>query len=159
ATGSSAFVPPLAGLYGSDAERSSPISNPRRPMKQGAFVFRTLDDCEGIAKYAEKSNRAAVIGGGLLGLEAAPGLRSRGLETHVVHLMGHLMEVQLDEQAGEVLRRSMEEMGVRVYLERKTTAILGNGQVTGLQFDDGSELDCEMVVISAGIRPNTQLAK
>jgi nitrite reductase (NADH) large subunit len=149
ATGSSAFIPPVEGLK----------SDERDGYKAGVFVFRTLDDCDGIAKYAEKTKRAVVIGGGLLGLEAARGLLNRGLETHVVHLMGHLMEVQLDGQAGRMLKRSMEEMGVAVHLEKQTTAILGNGHVTGLQFKDGSTLDCELVVISAGIRPNAQLAK
>ncbi|MGH9840947.1 MAG: nitrite reductase large subunit NirB [Blastocatellia bacterium] len=148
-TGSSAFVPPMEGLK----------SEERNGYKDGVFVFRTLDDCDGIANYAENAKRAAVIGGGLLGLEAARGLAGRGLETHVVHLMGHLMEVQLDGQAGRMLRRSMEQMGVRVHLEKATTAILGNGHVTGLQFKDGSMLDCDMVVISAGIRPNAQLAR
>src|SRR5262249_2938789 len=83
ATGSSAFVPPLAGLHCSDEGQNSPTPSSQPPMKQGVFVFRTLDDCDGIAKYAEKTKRAAVIGGGLLGLEAARGLASRGLETHV----------------------------------------------------------------------------
>jgi len=159
ATGSSAFVPPVEGLYRSEEESESAIRNPQSAFKEGVFVFRTLDDCDGMAKYAENVKRAAVIGGGLLGLEAARGLLNRGLETHVVHLMSHLMEVQLDGQAGQTLQRSMEQLGVRVHLEKATTAILGNGRVTGLQFKDGSTLDCEMVVISAGIRPNTQLAK
>ena len=101
----------------------------------------------------------SVIGGGLLGLEAARGLVNLGVETHVVHLMPHLMEVQLDWQAGLVLRQSMEQMGVTVHLEKSTTAVLGNGHVTGLQFKDGATLDCELVVISAGIRPNVQLAR
>jgi nitrite reductase (NADH) large subunit len=148
ATGSSPFIPPVEGLRNkSDGS-----------LKPGVFVFRSLDDCDGIAKYAEQAKRAAVIGGGLLGLEAARGLISRNLETHVVHLMGHLMDVQLDQQAGGVLRRSMEQLGVRVHLEKVTTAIVGEDRVEGLQFKDGSTLDCEMVVISAGIRPNTQLA-
>ncbi len=149
ATGSSAFVPPVEGIKSEEGAG----------YKDGVFVFRTLDDCDGIAKYAEKSKRAVVIGGGLLGLEAARGLLNRGIETHVVHLMGHLMEVQLDNQAGRMLKRSMEGMGVTVHCEKATTAILGNGHVAGLQFKDGSTLDCEMVVISAGIRPNAQLAR
>jgi nitrite reductase (NADH) large subunit len=142
ATGSSPFVPPMEGLD-----------------KDGVFVFRTLDDCDAIAKYGEQARRAAVIGGGLLGLEAARGLLNRGLEVQVVHLMSHLMEVQLDAQAGRMLKQSMERMGVIVHLEKCTTAILGNGRVTGLRFKDGATLDCEMVVISAGIRPNVQLAR
>jgi nitrite reductase (NADH) large subunit len=148
ATGSKPLVPPMDGLSTVDGG-----------SKQGVFVFRTLDDCDLIINYAAKARRAAVIGGGLLGLEAARGLLKQGLEVHVVHLMGHLMEVQLDPQAGEVLKRTLESMGVLVHLQKSTTAILGNGHVTGLAFKDGSTLDCDMVVISAGIRPNVDLAK
>ncbi len=147
ATGSSPFVPPMDGLKNGDS------------LKDGVFVFRTLDDCDAITKYAEGGKRAAVIGGGLLGLEAARGLLNLGAEVHVVHLMGNLMDVQLDAQAGASLRRSMEAMGVSVHLNKATTGILGDDCVTGLQFKDGSTLDCDMVVISAGIRPNVQLAK
>ena len=147
ATGSSAFVPPMEGLKNGEN------------FKDGVFVFRTLDDCDAITKYAAGGKRAAVIGGGLLGLEAARGLLNLGAEVHVVHLMGNLMDVQLDAQAGASLRRSMEAMGVTVHLNKATTAILGNGHVTGLEFKDGTTLDCDMVVISAGIRPNVQLAK
>ena len=149
ATGSSAFVPPLEGVK----------SDKGLPFKEGLFVFRTLDDCEAISSYAEGGKRAAVIGGGLLGLEAARGLLNLGAEVHVVHLMPHLMEVQLDEQAGTLLKQSMESMGVTVHLNKATTAIMGNGRVTGLRFNDGSELECEMVVVSAGIRPNIGLAR
>ena len=182
ATGSSAFVPPMEGLYSEgglqnadcglpSSEKVAPqenkvagplrsaIHNPQSAFKDGVFVFRTLDDCDAITKYAEGGKRAAVIGGGLLGLEAARGLLNLGAEVHVVHLMGHLMDVQLDAQAGASLKRSMEAMGVTVHVNKATTGILGNGHVTGLQFKDGSTLDCDMVVISAGIRPNVQLAK
>jgi nitrite reductase (NADH) large subunit len=148
ATGSAPFVPPLQNLY---TETGS--------FKDGVFVFRTLNDCDSIASYTGQARRAAVIGGGLLGLEAARGLLNLGIEVQVVHLMPHLMEVQLDSSAGDVLRRTMERMGVSVHLEKNTTAVLGNRHVTGLQFKDGSTLDCDMVVISAGIRPNVALAK
>jgi nitrite reductase (NADH) large subunit len=152
ATGSSPFIPPLEGLYAAgDKARSA--------FKPGVFVFRTLDDCEAIMNYAVGAKRAAVIGGGLLGLEAARGLLNLGAEVHVVHLMSHLMEVQLDAQGGATLRRSMEAMGVKVHLNKNTAAILGDSRSSGLRFDDGSTLDCEMVVISAGIRPNAQLAR
>jgi nitrite reductase (NADH) large subunit len=148
ATGSIPFVPPAAGLGDGNGG-----------YKRGVFVFRTLDDCEAITAYAQDAKVAAVIGGGLLGLEAARGLLEQGLEVHVVHLMPHLMEVQLDSPAGSVLRRTLEGMGVRVHLEKNTTAILGEERVTGLEFKDGSTLPCDMVVISAGIRPNVALAK
>jgi nitrite reductase (NADH) large subunit len=149
ATGSSPFIPPVEGLKSEETDA----------WKEGIFVFRTLDDCHNINRYAQRVKKAAVIGGGLLGLEAARGLLNLGVETHVVHLMPHLMEVQLDSSAGRILKKSMQQMGVQVHCEKATTAILGNGHVTGLQFKDDSTLDVEMVVISAGIRPNTQLAK
>src|SRR5688572_28337720 len=92
ATGGAPFIPPLDGVR--DAAGA---------LRSGVFVFRTLDDCEAIMRPAEHTRRAAVIGGGLLGLEAARGLLNLGLEAHVVHLMPHLMEVQLDPMAGAVL--------------------------------------------------------
>lgn len=150
ATGSSAFLPPIEGITNFRSENSN--------LKTGVFVFRTLDDCEAITEYAASANRAVVIGGGLLGLEAARGLLTLGVEVHVVHLMPHLMDVQLDAAAGATLKRTMESMGVRVHVSTATTAILGDDRATGLQFKDGSRLDCDMVVISAGIRPNVQLA-
>ena len=148
ATGSAPFVPPLDGLYGDAGD-----------FKPGVFVFRTLDDCADIINYASNARRAAVIGGGLLGLEAARGLLSRGLEVHVVHLLSHLMESQLDPTAGAILKDTLEQMGVGIHLEKVTTEVMGDGHVTGLAFRDGSTLDCDMLVISAGIRPNVDLAR
>jgi nitrite reductase (NADH) large subunit len=138
ATGSNPFIPPIEGA-----------------RQEGVFVFRTLDDCARIASFAKNVERAAVIGGGLLGLEAARGLLELGPEVHVVHLMSHLMELQLDAKGGGILKAALEKMGVRIHLSKSTQAILGDGRVTGLRFADDSELACEMVVISAGIRPNT----
>jgi len=148
ATGSSPFVPPMEGLKQNSGQ-----------FKEGVFLFRTLQDCDGIIKFAGRCRRAAVIGGGLLGLEAARGLLNLGVETHVVHLMSHLMEVQLDGPAGAVLKNTLEHLGVQVHLEKATTAILGDNEVSGLQFKDGTTLDCDMVVISAGIRANCELAR
>ena len=148
ATGSSAFVPPMDGLMEEDGS-----------YKPGVFVFRTLDDCTEIINYAGKVQKAAVIGGGLLGLEAARGLMNRGIEVDVVHLMAWLMDMQLDSLSGQLLKQSLEGLGVRFHLEKLTTAILGDGEVTGLQFKDGATLDCDMVVVSAGIRPNVDLAR
>jgi nitrite reductase (NADH) large subunit len=122
-------------------------------------VFRTLEDCEAITACAQHARVAAVIGGGLLGLEAARGLLEQGLEVHVVHIMPHLMEVQLDPPAGSVLQRTLQELGVRVHLAKTTAAILGEERVSGLRFSDGTTLDCDMVVVSAGIRPNVTLAR
>jgi nitrite reductase (NADH) large subunit len=148
ATGSRPFVPPMDGLKLNSGQ-----------FKGGVFRFRTLQDCDGIIKFAGRCRKAAVIGGGLLGLEAARGLLNLGVETHVVHLMSHLMEVQLDGPAGGVLKSTLEHLGVQVHLEKATTAILGGNEVSGLQFKDGTTLDCDMVVISAGIRANSELAR
>ena len=149
ATGSSPFVPTMDGLITDDGG-----------YKKGAFVFRTLRDCREIMDYAGGgAQRAAVIGGGLLGLEAARGLLNRGLEVDVIHLMGWLMDQQLDPQSGDLLQRKLEGPGVRFHLEKLTTGILGDDGVTGLQFQDGSALDCDLAIIAAGIRPNVDLAR
>ncbi len=150
ATGSRPFVPRMDGLYTEEADGV---------MRSGVFVFRTIDDCSKIAGTAAKARKAAVIGGGLLGLEAARGLLRFGCEVHVIHLSTSLMENQLDASAGRILKATMQKMGVHVHLEKATTSILGDSEVTGLAFKDGSTLDCDMVVISCGITPNTELAK
>jgi nitrite reductase (NADH) large subunit len=147
ATGSHPVVPRMDGLV---AEGGG--------LKDGVFVFRTIDDCHRIMAWAEEARRAVVIGGGLLGLEAARGLCGRGLEVDVVHLMTHLMETQLDPAAGRLLQRQLERMGLRSHFEKLTTGVLGNGHVTGLAFKDGGQIECDMVVLSVGIRPNVDLA-
>jgi nitrite reductase (NADH) large subunit len=147
ATGSRPFIPQMEGT-----------SMPDGSFKSGVFVFRTLDDCRDIAAYAQGKASAAVIGGGLLGLEAARGLQNFGLEVNVIHLSGHLMNQQLDAGAGAVLKAGMEKLGVKVLLGKSTTAILGPDRVLGLRFSDGSTLDCDMVVISTGIKPNWEIA-
>ncbi len=144
ATGSVPFVPPLERLRLDDGA-----------FREGAFVFRTLDDTEAMTRYARGAKKAAVIGGGLLGLEAARGLLGLGLEVHVVHLMKHLMEVQLDPAAGRMLQKLVEGMGLRVHLGRASCGVIGEDCVKGLLFADGLTLDCDMLVIAAGIRPNT----
>ncbi len=142
ATGSRPFVPPMENA-----------------RQRGVFVFRTLDDCGQIAAYAKQCDRAVVIGGGLLGLEAARGLLSHDVEVTVVEVAPHLMVQQLDAVGGALLKRLLEEMGVQVLLEKITTQLLGDGTVTGLLFKDGTTLDTDMVVISCGIRPNVDEAK
>ena len=148
ATGSRPFVPPMEGLH-----------TPGGTDKHGVFVFRTIDDCHKIAGYANKCRRAAVIGGGLLGLEAARGLLNYGVEVHVIHLSEHLMNQQLDPQAGAILRNIMEKMGVHVHTLKNTARVLGEDSVTGLEFKDGTTLDCDMVVISTGIKPNAEIGR
>ena len=133
-------------------------------MRPGLFTFRTLDDCHAImaaatqAREGEPRVKAAVIGGGLLGLEAARGLINHGCEVHVIHLASHLMNMQLDPAAGAILRSSMEAMGVTLHLGKLTASVLGDDRVTGLSFRDDTTIECDMVVISAGIQPNTSLA-
>src|SRR5918996_2456275 len=148
ATGSSPYLPPMTGLY--DEEGA---------FKQGVFTFRTIGDCQKMIDYASTAEKAAVIGGGLLGLEAARGLLGRGLEVHVAHLTSYLMDTQLDPQSGAMLGQTLERLGVNIHLDKLTTTILGNDCVTGLAFKNGSVLDCDMVVVAAGIRPNLDLAK
>jgi nitrite reductase (NADH) large subunit len=143
-TGSDALVPPMAGA---DAP--------------GVEVFRGPEDCERIVAAAAGAKRAAVIGGGLLGLEAAYGLASLGVPVTVVHLMGRLMERQLDGPAAELLAPAIEGLGVEVLLEHMTEAVLADerGAVRGLRFTSGDELDCDLVVVAVGIRPQVALAR
>ena len=141
ATGSSAFMPPIDGLD-----------------KDGVFVFRTLDDTRALIQRSGPGVKAIVIGGGLLGLEAARGLQVQGCSVTVVHLMSTLMERQLDQDGGQYLVGKMEDLCIRVLLGRTTTAIVGNGHVEGVALEDGTILDADLVVVAAGIRPNVQLA-
>lgn len=148
ATGSRPMLPPIAGMRTEDGK-----------LKPGVFAFRTIEDCEEIAAYARKCKRATVIGGGLLGLECARGLIEHGAETHVIHLGPRLMEAQLDRAAGQMLKKSLETMGLHVHLERSTKCILGADRVEGLAFADGETLDCCMTVVACGIVPNVELAR
>ena len=142
ATGSSAFIPPIAGVD-----------------KKNVHVFRTLDDARELIAKARQGSKAVVIGGGLLGLEAARGLQLRGCEVSVVHLMDTLMERQLDATGGGFLQRKIESLDIRVFLPKHTQALLGNGRVEGLRFASGEEIDAELVVIAAGIKPNVELGR
>src|SRR5687767_7939974 len=141
ATGSSAWMPPIDGLD-----------------KEGVFAFRTLDDTRELLRRAAPETKAVVIGGGLLGLEAARGLQVQGCDVTVVHLMPTLMERQLDPDGGYYLVGKMEALGIRVLLGRTTTAVLGNGHVEGVALSDDTCMDADLVVVAAGIRPNIELA-
>jgi len=147
ATGSRPYIPPLHGLQGEDGGG-----------KPGIFGFRSLDDCRRIAEYARGRRRAAVIGGGLLGLECAYALQALGIEAHVIHRSKHLMNHQLDSPAGAILQSLMQKLGMHVHLEKQTTAVLGEERVSGLAFADGPELPCDLVVFASGTTPNTELA-
>ena len=142
ATGSSAFIPPIQGVD-----------------KENVHVFRTLDDTRELISKASERTRAVVIGGGLLGLEAARGLQLRGCDVTVVHLMETLMERQLDPTGGCFLKRKIESLGIRVLMPKQTQAIIGNGHVDGLRFASGEEIEADLVVVAAGIKPNVGLAK
>jgi nitrite reductase (NADH) large subunit len=146
ATGSRAFIPPMAGAFAADGK-----------LKTGMFGFRTLDDCSAIIDYAKRSKKIVTIGGGLLGLEAARAMKVLGAESHIVHLAGHLMEMQLDVSGGSILRKAIEDMGIYVHVQKSTTEILGSRNVTGLVFKDGGILGCDMVIVAAGIKPNAEL--
>ena len=142
ATGSYPFVPPVPG---SDLP--------------GCFVYRTLDDLDRIAAHARGSRRGVVIGGGLLGLEAANALKQLGLETHVVEFAPNLMAVQLDNDGASMLRKKIEALGVGVHTSKATTEIAPTDDGLVLRFADGERLETDMVVFSAGIRPQDALAR
>ena len=143
ATGSFPFVPPVPGR--------------ERP---GCFVYRTIEDLIAIRDAGQTAKKGVVIGGGLLGLEAAKALKDLGLETHVVEFAPRLMAVQVDDLGGRVLRRKIEELGVHVHIGKNTSEITaGDTALHLLKFTDGSQLETDVVVFSAGIRPRDELAR
>ncbi|NER37446.1 MAG: nitrite reductase large subunit [Oscillatoria sp. SIO1A7] len=143
ATGSYPFVPPIKG-------REAP----------GAFVYRTIEDLEDIGAWAKNCKVGTVIGGGLLGLEAANALQNMGLKTHVVEFAPRLMPVQVDDVGGNILREKIEELGVSVHVSKNTTEIVSeNGKIVKMVFADGEELETDEIVFSAGIRPRDELAR
>jgi nitrite reductase (NADH) large subunit len=142
ATGSAPFVPPVPGVD-----------------KTGVFVYRTIEDLDRIIAYGATAKKAAVIGGGLLGLEAAKAAYDLGLETHVVEFAPRLMPRQIDEAGSKVLVGKINMLGVQVHLNKNTKEITGNGKVDGMAFADGSGLDVQMVIVSAGIKPRDELAR
>jgi nitrite reductase (NADH) large subunit len=125
----------------------------------GVLAFRDCDDVAALDALAEAGKAVAVIGGGLLGIEAAYGLAKRGARVTLVHVMPSLMERQLDARAAAILKREVERRGVRVLLARQTTGILGTDHVEALAFADGSTLAADAVVFAVGIRPNVALAR
>jgi len=128
--------------------------------REHCFVYRTIEDLEAIKAAGEKSKVGVVIGGGLLGLEAAKALKDLGLETHVVEFASRLMAVQLDDAGGMVLRKKIEALGVGVHLNKNTKEIVaGEKHLHKMLFADGSYLETDMIVFSAGIRPQDALAK
>ncbi len=142
ATGSNPFIIPVPG---SDLP--------------GVISFRDIHDVDAMLEASTKYKHAVVIGGGLLGLEAANGLRTQGMDVTVVHLLDTLMERQLDKPAAELLQCALKEKGLRFMMEAQTEAILGNERVSGVRFKDGREIPADLVVMAVGIRPNIELAK
>lgn len=150
ATGSRPFVPPIAGL-----------TRPGGTLVDGAVLFRNLEDCREILRLAEAGTRAVVLGGGLLGLEAARGLATRGLQVDVLHARRHLMERQLDPDAGRVLERTLRGLGVHVRVNAVTDEVRvdADGRLREVVLDDGSVLPADLLVVSCGTRPDTGLAE
>jgi nitrite reductase (NADH) large subunit len=155
ATGSRSFVPPIPGLVG-----------PAGELPEGVFAFRTIDDCRAMTAFADGRRTAAVIGGGLLGLEAARGLQNHGLHVHIIDAAPTLMNQQLCAEAGELLRRGVEDLGITVHPGARTSRIVAVpaddpanhlGRAVGLRFADDTSIDVDMIVVAAGIRPNTDL--
>ena len=147
ATGSSAFVPPINGVE-----------------KEGVFVYRTIEDLEATETYAKKlkaegKTEAAVLGGGLLGLEAANAVKNLGLNAHVVEFAPRLMPRQLDQGASDMLQAKIESLGLKVHLSKQTQFIQGEKAIEGLQYIDDTELKVDMLVVSAGIRPRDEIAR
>jgi nitrite reductase (NADH) large subunit len=142
ATGSYPFVPPMPGVE-----------------KQGVFVYRTIEDLERMIAYSKGAKRCAVLGGGLLGLEAAKAVYDLGMEAHVIEFSGRLMPRQIDDAGSRVLVSKLESLGVHVHLNKAAKTILGNGCVEGFEFQDGTKLDVDMIVVSTGIRPRDELAR
>ncbi len=143
ATGSYPFVPPITG---NDTA--------------GTFVYRTIDDLEAIAAYAKQCSTGVVIGGGLLGLEAANAVKNLGLNTHVVEFAPRLMPMQIDDAGSAILKQKIEALGVTVHISKSTTEIVSEtGKLTKMRFADGSELATDLIVFSAGIRPRDELAR
>ncbi|TMH09142.1 MAG: NAD(P)/FAD-dependent oxidoreductase [Betaproteobacteria bacterium] len=144
ATGSNPFILPVPGKE-----------------LDGVIAYRDIADTNAMIDAAAKYQHAVVIGGGLLGLEAANGLMLRGMQVSVVHIMPWLMERQLDDAAGKLLQKSLEARGLKFLIGAQTQALIGDksGRVMAVQFKDGKEIPADLVVMAAGIRPNTELAE
>jgi nitrite reductase (NADH) large subunit len=142
ATGSNPFIVPVPGH-----------------TLSGVMSFRDIKDVHTMLEVAHQGKKAVVIGGGLLGLEAADGLLKQGMEVTVVHRSNNLMNRQLDEAAGTLLKKSLEKRGLTFMMATQTAAVLGANQVTGVRFQNGNEIPADLVVMAIGIRPNVALAQ
>lgn len=142
ANGSHSFIPPFKGVD-----------------KQGVFSLRTIDDAFKILEYLESHQKVAIIGGGVLGLEIARALKSRGAEVEVVEFFDYMLGRQLDFQGASILKNQIENMGIKVHLGMATEEVFGKNEVKSLRFKRGKELEADMTVIAAGVRPNINIAK
>jgi nitrite reductase (NADH) large subunit len=148
ATGSQPLVPPLAGMTRDGGD-----------LRPGVFIYRTMEDCLKMRAHARAGDNAVVLGGGLLGLEAAKVLSDGGLHVTVVHAGRTLMNVQLDELGGQMLERQIESCGIFVRTGRTIEAVLGDGVVEGVRLDDGQVLAADMLVLACGVRPRIDVAR
>lgn len=142
ATGGHSFIPPIQGVE-----------------REGVFALRSIGDAQRIKEYAKKATEVLLIGGGLLGLEAGNGLRRSGLKVTVVEFFPRLLPRQMDVPGAELLKRQMEGMGFTFYLGAKSNQIMGDAKVEGLVLEGGGYIHCDMILISAGVRPNLELAQ
>jgi nitrite reductase (NADH) large subunit len=142
ATGSTPFILPIQGID-----------------KEGVVTFRTIEDCKSIIETSKQYKKAVVIGGGVLGLEAARGLLNLGLEVKVIHNQEYLMERQLDLTASRMLQKELEQQGIEFLLSKVTKEIVGDHRVEKIEFIDGTSVETDLVVMSVGVRPNIELAK
>lgn len=142
ADGASSFIPPMSGAD-----------------KKGVFTLRTWDDALGILDYLREHREAAVLGGGLLGLEIARALAARGVRVRVVEFFDRLLPRQLDAQGAALLKEQVEKSGISVRLGTTTEEILGADQAAGLRFKDGATMEADIVVVAAGVKPNLDLAR
>jgi nitrite reductase (NADH) large subunit len=148
ATGSQPLVPPIEGLTGEGGE-----------LRAGVFLYRDMSDCLGMRSHARAGDNAVVLGGGLLGLEAAKGLRDLGLHVTVVHARSLLMNTQLDELGGAMLQRHVEKGGIFVRTGHTIEEVLGDDRVTAVRLDDGKKIAADLLVLACGVRPRVEVAK
>lgn len=146
ATGSSPYLPSIKNLLLADGK-----------LHHGAFTFHSWSDCDALSSALSTMKKVAVLGGGPLGLALVSALKARGAEVHVFHVGQRLMSGHLDDAAGKILNREVEGLGAQVHFGRRAKAILGDGQLTGLAFSDGSSFDCDAVVLTTGFQPDTWL--
>src|SRR3954467_5803729 len=147
ATGSYSFIPPMKGVRTDEGE-----------LLPGVYGFRTIDETRAMLDAVRRCKKAVVMGGGLLGLEAARALQGHGLYVELVHAMPYLMNMQLDPEAGAILKKSVEALGIAVHPDVFATDVIGGDRVRGVGLADGRQLEADLLVVAAGVRPSTDIA-